>query len=98
VAEKTLEQRVADLERMIPLQLRAVSRINDQETAAIKADIGTLRVQMLAGFASIETRLDSVETRLDGRMDSFSRDVAEIKQTLDALPRVLAEELTKRRQ
>jgi uncharacterized coiled-coil protein SlyX len=93
VAEKTLEQRVADLERLLPVQMRALSRLNDQETASIKADIGTLRAQMLAGHASLETRLDG----MDMRLDTLTRDVAEIKQTLDALPRVLAEELARKR-
>jgi hypothetical protein len=93
VAEKTLEQRVADLERLFPVQIRALSRFNDQETASIKADIGTLRAQMLAGHASLETRLDRVE--LD--IAEMKGDIAGIKQTLDALPRVLADELAKKR-
>ena len=93
VVEKTLEQRVADLERVLPVQIRALSRLNDQETASIKADIGTLRAQMLAGYASLESRLDRVE--LD--IAEIKADIAGIKQTLDALPRVLAEELARKR-
>jgi uncharacterized coiled-coil protein SlyX len=91
--EKTLEERVAYLERVLPTQIRALSRLNDQETASIKADIGMLRAQMLAGFASIESRLDSAESRLD-RMET---DLSEIKQAIDALPRVLAEIIAKNR-
>jgi len=93
VVEKTLEQRVTDLERLLPVQIRALSRLNDQETASIKADIGTLRAQMLAGYASLESRLDRVE--LD--IAEIKADIAGIKQTLDALPRVLAEELARKR-
>ena len=93
MAEKTREQRVADLERLFPVQIRALSRLNDQETASIKADIGTLRAQMLAGHASLESRFDG----MDMRLDTLTRDVAEIRQTLDALPRVLAEGLAKKR-
>jgi hypothetical protein len=78
-AEKTLKERVTDLERLLPAQIRALSRLNDQETATIRADIATIRAQMLAGFASLENRLTIVE-----------QDLSEIKQTLDALPRVLA--------
>ena len=91
MAEKTLEQRVADL-NLFPVQIRALSRVNDQETASIKADIGTMRAQMLAGHASLETRLDRVE--LDTA--EMKGDIAGIEQTLDALPRVLAEELAKK--
>jgi uncharacterized coiled-coil protein SlyX len=106
-AEKTLEERVTDLERLLPAQIRALSRLNDQETASIKADFATLRAQMLAGFASIESRLDGMEDRLGGmenrlgtverRLGTVERDLSDIKHTLDALPRVLAEELAKRR-
>jgi uncharacterized coiled-coil protein SlyX len=92
-AEKTLEERVTDLERVLPAQIRALSRLNDQETASIKADIAIIRAQMLAGFASIENRLDAVENRL-GTME---QDLSSIKRTLDALPRALAEEIAKRR-
>jgi uncharacterized coiled-coil protein SlyX len=103
VAEKTLEQRVADLERVLPVQIRALARLNDQETASIKADIGTLRAQMVAGHASLESRLDQVEldvaeirgdmAEMKGDIAEMKGDIAGIKQTLDALPRVLAEEL-----
>jgi hypothetical protein len=93
VTEKTLEQSVADLERLLPVQIRALSRLNDQETASIKADIGTLRAQMLAGHASLESRLDRVESDIA----EMKGDIAGIKQTLDALPRVLAEELARKR-
>jgi hypothetical protein len=86
VAEKTLEERVADHERLLPTQIRALSRLNDQETASIKADIATLRAQTLAGFASVESRLGAIE-----------EDLSAIKQALDALPRVLAEEIAKNR-
>jgi uncharacterized coiled-coil protein SlyX len=99
-AEKTLEERVADLERLLPIQIRAVSRLNDQETASIKADIATLRAQMLAGFASLESRLGAVEQDLaetKHRLGAIERDLAAIKQALDALPRVLAEEIAKKR-
>ena len=107
MVEKTLEQRVADLERVLPVQIRALSRLNDQETASIKADIGTLRAQMLAGYASLESRLDRVEldiAEMKGDIAEMKGDIAEmkgeiagIKQTLDALPRVLAEELARKR-
>jgi len=107
VVEKTLEQRVTDLERLLPVQIRALSRLNDQETASIKADIGTLRAQMLAGYASLESRLDRVEldiAEMKGGIAEMMGDIAEmkgeiagIKQTLDALPRVLAEELARKR-
>ena len=93
MAEKTLERRVADLERVLPVQIRALSRLNDRETASIKADIGTLRAQKLAGHASLEGRLDRVE--LD--IAEIKADIAGIKQTLDALPRALAEELARKR-
>jgi uncharacterized coiled-coil protein SlyX len=99
IAEKTLEERVADLERLLPAQIRSLSRLNDQETASIKADIATLRAQTLAGFASIESRLDGLETRLgrvENRLDRVEADLAAIRQALDALPRVLAEEIAKR--
>jgi uncharacterized coiled-coil protein SlyX len=99
-AQKTLEERVADLERLLPVQIRAVSRLNDQETASIKADIAIIRAQMLAGFASIENRLGGVENRLDGvenRLGRLEQDMSEVKHTLAALPRVLAEELAKPR-
>jgi hypothetical protein len=85
-AEKTLEEPVTDLERLLPAQIRALSRLNDQETASIKADVATLRAQMLAGFASLENRLTIVE-----------QDLSEIKHALHALPRALAEEIAKRR-
>ena len=100
MAEKTLEQRVADIERLFPVQIRALSRLNDQETASIKADIGTLRAQMLAGYASLESRLDRVEldiTEMKGDIAEIKAEIAGIKQTLDALPRVLAEELARKR-
>jgi hypothetical protein len=93
VAEKTLERRVADLERVLPVQIRALSRLNDRETASIKADIGTLRAQMLGGHASLESRLDRVE--LD--IAEIKADIPGIKQTLDALPRALAEGLARKR-
>jgi uncharacterized coiled-coil protein SlyX len=93
VAEKTLEERVADLERLLPAQIRSLSRLNDQETASIKADIATLRAQLLAGFASVEARLGALEDRVE----AMEKDLSEIKQTLHALPRVLAEEIAKRR-
>ena len=100
MAEKTLEQRVADLERVLPVQIRALSRLNDEETASIKADIGTLRAQMLAGYASLDIKLARIESGLgdtDQGIRGLSRDVAEIKQKLIALPRVLAEELARKR-
>jgi chromosome segregation ATPase len=126
VAAKTLEERDSDLERLLPAQIRSLSRLNDQETASIKADIATLRAQTLAGFASIESRLDRIESRLDGvegrldgvegrldrvegrldrvegklsgvesRLGKVEADLAGIKQAIDALPRVLAEEVAK---
>jgi uncharacterized coiled-coil protein SlyX len=94
VAEKTLEERVSDLERLLPAQIRALSRLNDQETASIKADVATLRAQMLAGFASLESRLGGVESRLG----TIEQDLSALKHTLDALPRALAEEIAKPRQ
>jgi hypothetical protein len=100
VAEKTLEERVADLERLLPIQIRALSRLNDQEPASIKADIATLRAQTLAGFASLESRLDAVEqdvAETKHRLGAMEPDLAAIKQALDALPRVLAEEIAKNR-
>jgi uncharacterized coiled-coil protein SlyX len=99
-AEKTLEERVTDLERLLPAQIRALSRLNDQETASIKADVAIVRAQMLAGFASIESRLGTFERDLSdikSRLGTVERDLSDIKHTLDALPRVLAEELAKRR-
>jgi uncharacterized coiled-coil protein SlyX len=92
-AEKTLEERVADLERMVPIQIRALSRLNDQETASIKADFATLRAQMLAGFASVESRLDAVEqdvAETNRRLGAIERDVAETKHRLGAIERELA--------
>jgi hypothetical protein len=86
VAAKTLEEPVSDLERLLPAQIRSLSRVNDQETASIKADIATLRAQMLAGFASVESRLGIVES-----------DLAAIKQPLDVLPRLIAEEIARSR-
>ena len=70
-----------------------LSRLNDQETASIKADIATLRAQTLAGFASIESRLDAVEqdvAETKQRLAAVERDVAEIKQRLGAIERDVA--------
>lgn len=90
---KTLEERVGDLERMPPAQIRALKCLNDQETASVKADIATLRAQMLAGFASVEKSLN----RHEGGFDKVEQELGAIRQTLDALPRVLAEEIAKQR-
>jgi hypothetical protein len=100
VAERTLEQRVADLERLLPVQIQGVSRRISQRTASIKADIASLRSQMLAGHGSLDIKLARIESGLgdtDQGIRGLSRDVAEIKQKLVALPRVLAEELARKR-
>ena len=100
MAEKTLDERVADLERLLPVQIQGVSRRISQRTASIKADIASLRSQMLAGHGSLDIKLARIES---GSRDAhqgirgLSRDVAEIKQKLIALPRVLAEELARKR-
>ena len=100
MAEKTLDERVADLERLLPVQIRGVSRRISQRTASIKADIASLQAQMLAGHASLDVKLARIES---GSGDAhqgirgLSRDVAEIKRKLIALPRVLAEELERKR-
>ena len=98
MVEKTLEQRVADLERLLPIQIRAASRRISQRTASVGADIASLRAQMLAGHASLDIKLAHIESRLGDTVEGIHgvrRDVAEIKQKLVALPRVLAEVLAK---
>jgi len=93
VAEKTLEERVADLERLLSTQIRAQSRLNDQETASIKVDIATLRAQMLAGFASLESRVGAVEQDLAETkrwLGAIEQDLAEIKHRLGAVERDLS--------
>ena len=92
-AEKTLEERVTDLQRLLPAQIRTLSRLRRRRTASTRADIATIRAQMLAGFASVENKLDAVENRLG----TVEQDLSSIKRTLDAPPRALAEEIAKRR-
>ena len=83
MAEKTLDERVADLERLLPVQIRGVSRRISQRTASIKADIASLQAQILAGHASLDVKLARIES---GSGDAhqgirgLSRDVAEMKQ------------------
>ena len=107
-----LEDRVQDLERRVSEWegqmgfLLPLTKQLHREAIAINEKVDRLEGKVDAGFAAtleqfqqVEPRFNSIDQRFNGFDERFGRveaDISEIKANLDALPRAVAEIITKR--